>query len=362
MFLALNETNKVIPVRTTLPILSCVLIKAENEKLTLTSTDLEQTITTTLQSKTIQEGQVAVPNGKLLEIVSALPNNGEINVLIKEDFEIEINSSKGVYKIVGKDPSEYPETPKINQNQHLSLEGKELLDIIGSTLYAVSKDDLKPALCGIYFNIKENTITAVSTDGHRLVKLEKETKNKNNEGSIIVPGKFFTILKNNIKPSSEININISENHISVEEESQTTISRIIKESFPDFNSVIPENLEHKATIETKELIEAIKRVSIFSNKTTRQIIINFNSNEITISTEDKETRSSAKEHIVCEYSGAELTVAYNSQYIKEVLQNINDNTAEIFFSGPLTAAVFKPKRKQEGTKTTSLLMPLRTQQ
>ena len=362
LFLALNETNKVIPLRTTLPILSCVLIEAENEKLTLTSTDLEQTIKTTLQSKTMKEGVVAVPNGKLLEIVSALPNNGEINVLVKEDFEIEINSSKGVYKIIGKDPSEYPETPKVNQSQHLSLQGKELLDIINNTLYAVSKDDLKPALCGIYLNIKGNKIMAVSTDGHRLVKLEKETKNKNTEGSIIVPGKFFTILKNNIKTTNEIKINISENHISVEEEKQTTITRIIKESFPDFNSVIPESLEQKATIETNLLIEAIKRVSIFSNKTTKQIIINFNSNEITISTEDKETRSSAKEHIPCEYNGENLTVAYNSQYIKEVLQNINDNKVEVFFSGPLTAAVFKPQTKKEGTETTSLLMPLRTQQ
>jgi len=362
LFLALNETNKVIPIRTTLPILGCVLIKAEQEKLTLTSTDLEQTIVARLESKNIKTGEVAVPCGKLLEIVSALPNTGEINVLVKEDFEIEINSSKGIYKIIGKDPSEYPETPKVNKQQQISLQGQELLDIINSTLYAVSKDDLKPALCGIYFNIKEKTITAVSTDGHRLVKIEKETNQTNEEGSIIIPGKFFSVLKNNIKVNKELEINLSENHISIEDEQQTTITRIIKESFPDFNSVIPETLEKKATTNTEEFVAAIKRVSIFSNKTTKQIIVNFTTNEITISTEDKETRSSAKEHIPCEYEGEGLTVAYNSQYIKEVLQNINNSKVDMFFSGPLTAAVFKPHTEKEGTKNTSLLMPLRTQQ
>ncbi len=362
LFAALNETNKVIPIRTTLPILGCVLIKSNDEKLTLTSTDLEQTITTNLNSKNIQNGEVAVPCGKLLEIIGALPNTGEINVLVKDGFEIEINSSQGTYKIIGKDPAEYPEPPQIEQQQKILLDGQELLDIINNTLYAVSKDDLKPALCGIYFNIQDTQITAVSTDGHRLVKVEKTTKQTNEKGSIIIPGKFFTILKNNIKTNKEIYLKISENHISVENENQTTITRIIKESFPDFNSVIPDNLEQKAVVGTENLVAAIRRVSIFSNKTTKQIIINFNANEITISTEDKETRSSAKEHIECEYVGESLTVAYNSQYIKEVLQNINNSSVEMFFSGPLTAAVFKPKEQQRNTETTALLMPLRTQQ
>ena len=362
IFTALNETNKVIPLRTTLPILSCVLIVAKENELTLTSTDLEQTIKIKVEAKIIQTGEITVSNGKILEIVSALPNKGEINFSTKDDFEIEINSSQGVYKIVGKDPSEYPETPKINKEEQITIQGDELLSIINNTLYAVSKDDLKPALCGIYLNIEDKKITAVTTDGHRLVKMQKETTESNPRGSIIVPGKFFTILKNNIKLSSVVSINLSENHISVDQNKQTTISRIIKESFPDFNSVIPEDLNQKATVKTDELIAAIKRVSIFSNKTTKQIIITFNNNEMVISTEDKETRSSAKEHIECEYENENLSVAYNSQYIKEVLQNINDKEVEIFFSGALTAAVFKPKTVKESSDITALLMPLRTQQ
>ena len=123
IFTALNETNKVIPLRTTLPILSCVLIAAKENELTLTSTDLEQTIKIKIEAKIIQAGEITVSNGKILEIVSALPNKGEINFSTKDDFEIEINSSQGVYKIVGKDPSEYPETPKINKEEQITIQG-----------------------------------------------------------------------------------------------------------------------------------------------------------------------------------------------------------------------------------------------
>jgi len=299
LFNALNETNKVVPIRTTLPILSCVLIKASKNKITLIATDLEQTILSSLKGGVLEEGETALPCGRFLEIVAALPNE-EISINVEDDQEIEINSSQGVYKIMGKDPKEYPETPKTEKKQEILLKGYELLDIINNTLYATSKDDLKPALSGVYLNINEDKITAVSTDGHRLVKLKKTVSNKNPEGSIIVPGKFFSILKNGINPENDIKINISENHLDIQAGSNKIITRVIKEKFPDFNSVIPEELNIKAKINTEETIRGIKRVSIFSNKTTKQVLFSFNKNELTISTEDQETRSSAKEHLRCE--------------------------------------------------------------
>ena len=359
LFSALNETNKIIPIRTTLPILGCVLIKTTKEKIILTATDLEQTVITEVLAEVPEEGSIAVPGNRFMEIVAALPS-GPIEIASKEDKEVEISSPKGVYKIMGKEPSEYPETPQLNSNQKIKIKGKELLDIINNTLYAVSKDDLKPALCGIYLNIANNSIMAVSTDGHRLVKYEKEVEAQNPEGAIIIPGKFFSILKNNINITGEILINMSENHIEVTENNTTTITRIIKESFPDFNSVIPDQKNNKVTINSNDLNEAVKRVSIFSNKTTRQIILSFENNEIVVSTEDKETKSSAKEHIVCEFEGENVSVAYNAQYLREVVQHLDSNDINIFLGTPRTAAVFKPQKEKEKTKLTALLMPLRT--
>ena len=361
LFSALNETNKIIPIRTTLPVLSCVLIETRENKIILTATDLEQTVIAKIDTEVLEEGQVAVPGIRFLEIVSALPV-GPVEISTTEEKEIEISSPQGVYKIMGKEPSEYPETPKLNTEQQIKIKGKELLGIINNTLYAVSKDDLKPALCGIYLNLEEKSITAVATDGHRLVKYKKETEEKNPPGAIIIPGKFFSILKNNINTTGDVFINLSENHIDVTENNTTTITRIIKESFPDFNSVIPKQTENKATFTSLEVTEAIKRVSIFSNKTTRQIILSFENNELIISTEDKETRSSAKEHSPCEFKGNPTSMAYNAQYLKEVIQHIDSDSVEVFLGGSLTAAVFKPQQQQKQTKLTALLMPLRTKQ
>ena len=139
----LIEHQKVVPVRTTLPVLSCVLIEAQNNKTTFIATDLEQTIISSLDMEIQQEGKTAIPCARFVEIVSALPS-GALEVTTTKDQEIEISSTQGVYKIVGKDPLEFPETPKLQQEQQIKIKGNELLDIINNTLYAVSKDDLKP--------------------------------------------------------------------------------------------------------------------------------------------------------------------------------------------------------------------------
>ena len=198
IFSALSETNKIIPIRTTLPILSCVLVEVKKDKVVLTATDLEQTIITKIEADTITQGSIAVPGNRFIEIISAL-QSGALEISSNENHEIEISSPKGIYKIMGKEPSEYPETPSLEKTHEVKIKGNELIDIINNTLYAVSKDDLKPALCGIYFNINKNQIMSVATDGHRLVKFNKKIKDNNPEASIIIPGKFFSILKNNIK-------------------------------------------------------------------------------------------------------------------------------------------------------------------
>jgi len=355
---ALLENSKVVPARTTLPILSCVLIEAKNNKLTTKTTDLEQTMLVEVEGKIIEEGSAAVPIGKFIEIVSALKET-TVEVETKEQ-EMEINSDNGIYKITGKDFAEYPDLPQTKPLQTLSFSNEEFLSIIKSTTYAVSKDDLKPALCGVYLKIENQEATAVATDGHRLVKYKTKLKAKQETTtSIIVPAKFFNITKTKLEGEGEVKINISENHIDIQQKNSFLLSRIIKETFPDFNSVIPEKNPIKVKIEGKQLTEAIKRVSIFSNKTTKQIQIHFSENELTISTEDKESNSSGKEYIGCEHTGDQITTRYNGQYLKEAIDHLSSSDIEMYLSSAQTAAVLKPAKQKENTDQTALLMPLR---
>ena len=356
---ALIDVSKVVPTRTTLPILSCALFETDEDSLKIRSTDLEQTIIIKIKANILEQGKVAVPINKMLEIVSALKNsNIEFSSL---ENEVEINSENGLYKIPNKDYNEYPDMPELVSTQKLTLTNTELLNIINNTAYAVSRDDLKPALCGVYLNIEKNKATAVATDGHRLVKYEKQIQSKLEEQiSIIIPAKFLNIIKNSLNTSGSVDINISENHIDLTQNEKYLLSRIIKETFPDFNSVIPEDNPIKTRVKSKKILESIKRVSIFSNKTTKQIQLSFTENELTVLTEDKESNSSGKEYIECDHQGENINTRYNSQYLSEAISHINTEEVDIYLSSSQTAAVFKPTKKEDNSNHTALLMPLRS--
>ena len=359
---SLIEHNKVVPLRTTLPILSCVVLVAKKETLTLKTSDLEQTIISNQKIKIEKEGSVALPLGKLLEIVSALKEEG-LKISSNNDFLVEINSSQGVYKITGKEPEEFPETPTPQVKQTVTIKGEDFINIIDKAGYAASKDDLKPALCGVYFNFKENNIIAVATDGHKLVKHEQEVKeNTPKPLSIVLPVKFLNIIKTITEKKENIVVKIGENHAQTEQKNYTLITRTIKESFPDFNSVIPDNNKTIAEVNTKEIISCLKRVSIFSNKTTKQTILSFSSKGVTLSAQDIETSTSAKEHLDCVFSGEEITTSYNAKYLIDVIQHLEGEETNIYLNSALTAAVFQTKENKNNEKTTSLLMPIRINQ
>ena len=359
---SLIEHNKVVPLRTTLPILSCVVLVVKKETLTLKTSDLEQTIISDQTIKTEKEGAIALPIGKLLEIVSVLKDEN-IKISCNEDFLVEINSSQGVYKITGKTSEDFPETPTPQVKQTVRIKGEDFINIIEKSGYAASKDDLKPALCGVYFNFKENQITAVATDGHKLVKHEQEVKEKTTDSlSIVLPIKFLNIVKTITENKEEVVVKIGENHAQTEQKNFTLITRTIKEAFPDFNSVIPDNNKTVAEVDTQEIVDCLKRVSIFSNKTTKQTILSFSTKGVMLSAQDIETSTSAKEHLDCIFNGEEITTSYNAKYLMEVIQYLGGKKTNIYLSSALTAAVFQTKENKEKEKTTSLLMPIRINQ
>ena len=351
------EHQKVVPLRTTLPVLSCAYLKVEKQQLIIKTTNLEQTIISTNKIKNEKNGSVCLSMSRFYEIVSALPNE-EIKIKSNEDCLVEINSNQGTYKITGRETVEFPETEEENKKEELELLGKDFLDIIEKTGYATSKDDLKPVLSGVYIKIDLNKITSVATDGHRLVKYiqKKETKTTT---ALTIPYKFLRIIKTNIKKTEKIKIKVDENTLSTQQGKFQISTRIIKETFPDFNSVIPENNKTKAQVDVRVLTACVKRVSIFSNRITKQTLLSFSKNGVIVSAQDPENSTSAKEHIDCIYEGEDITASYNAKYLIEALQNNPTNTVNIFLSTALTAAILQPEEKEENEEITTLLMPLR---
>jgi len=353
---ALLHVSKIVPNRSTMPILNCAMFSVVSNRLIIKSTNLDTYISSEIEVAASEDGSICIPVIKLNEILSALPDC-ELNFSISSNGKITINNNIGNYSIMAHNPDEFPSEPILDAITNIDISSELMKNIIHSTLYATSKDELKPVLQGVLFYINNNSITAVSTDGHRLVKTTSSIAGDYNQ-KVIVPNKFLSALIDNLQSNKNISLQLSENHIMVQLENINIISRIIKEQYPDFESVIPYENNKEIHVDKNELINAVKRVSIFSNKTTKQISLSFSDGEATISTEDPDNVTSAKESIQCSYEGENIVIGYNALFLLEILKNQNGSEITIKLENSLTAGLFLSEPVNDEDKLT-LLMPTR---
>jgi len=353
---ALQKLSKATPTRSTLPILSCVLITATKEKTTLRSTDLEITVDLEISVSIEEEGSAAVPLKQLYDITNELTET-RITIIIDSKNKIEIKTNSGSYDLMGKQKEEFPATPKTNKTKKINMSGSILKKIIESTIFAVSKDDLKPSLTGVLFRFNSDGLTAVATDGHRLVKIiNKNYKTEGFNGDIVVPKKFLSYLSLYLK-DEDVLLSIGETHIKATINQDTIISRTINEVFPDYESVIPTDNNKSLEVDKNSVLGAIRRVSIFSNKSTHQVAFSMSEKNVFIHTEDPESSSRAKEEIVGIYKGEELTIGYNGEYLKDVISHVSGEGVFIKFNTPISATLFVGEKEE--INITMLLMPVR---
>ena len=355
---ALQKLAKASPLRSTLPSLSCFLIKTKDEKAVLKATDLEITIETTIPTSIEEPGIASLPIKTLLDITNELPET-RITFSVNENNNVKITTDLGEYNIMAKPPDEFPNTPKIQNSDKIAIEGKILKEIIDSSSFAVSRDELKPALTGVLFKISSEGVIAVSTDGHRLVKYKRNDYSTNSTiNDIIIPKKFLSYLSNHIS-GSDVILHIEENHMAAKIKDDIISTRIISESFPNYESVIPKDNNKRLTISKEDLLGAIRRVSIFSNKSTHQVVLDLSSTKCSITTEDPEKASKARESIPATYEGDPVLIGYNAEYLKDVITHVPNNEIVIDLNTPVSAALFSSSKKDENIESTMLLMPIR---
>ena len=356
---SLQSINRAVPARSTLPVLSCALFDLKDNKLVIRTTNLEVYISVILEVEESVSGKIAIPMNTLLDITTAMPEEF-LHFEISDIGKVNIKSTCGKYTIMGQTADEFPSEPNVIDANSLTFASNQLLDIIKNTMYATSRDEMKPVLQGVLLNIDSEGLTAVATDGHRLVRLKKfNLKTGSFKGSVVVPVKFLSLLKPFLDKEENLNINVGENHIQVETENVKISSRIIKDKYPDYESVIPKDNNFKLLVNKNDLTSSVKRVSIFSNKSTKQIALSLETNKLTISTEDPENITTGKETVECEYSGEPMTIGYNALYLGEVLKNQKTDTLNIMLKTPLSAGIFLPENQEGKEDKTTLLMPIR---
>ena len=352
---ALTTLSKITPNRTTLPVLSSALIKAQDSKITIRTTDLELEMTFVLRGTILKEGEVCAPIHKLLEITQNILDD-EVSIHVNETNRMRIKNSKGKYLVACTGTEEFPEE-RNNEDNTQKIATEFLSDTIKNTTYCCSKDELKPVLGGVLVSFSTSSVTSVATDGHRLTKFIYPQENTTTT-NIIVPQKFLNIISTGAINLKKAELSSTENYITIQTQQQTLSCRLITEKFPDYDAVIPQENSNTTTINTQEFLGAIKRVSLMSNKTTKQIILNISNNKIELSAEDHETGGSATEELFAQHQGEDLNIGFNSTLLLEILKHQKTEEINLLTSGPLNAALIQQK-EENTTQTTTLLMPIR---
>ncbi|MFC1549849.1 DNA polymerase III subunit beta [Candidatus Neomarinimicrobiota bacterium] len=357
---ALQKLSKATPSRSTLPILSFVLFKVDKKETVLRSTDLEITIVTKLPTTIEKTGQATIPLQTLLEITNELGDE-RITIATDDQNKVKLITDTGKYDLMGKAPEEFPALPDIDSQKSIGLSFETLKEIINTTSFAVSRDELKPALTGVYFKFEKEGLTAVATDGHRLVRcICKDFQAKEFIGDVIIPKKFLTLLSSLSSSDENTELSLGENHLTAELGDDTIYTRVIDERFPDFESVIPTDNEKELIIDRDVITGAVRRVSIFSNKATHQVALSLDENSIQITTEDPEKASSAKEDLPnSSYKGDALVIGYNASYLKDIIMHIDDKKIIAKLKTPISATLFYPEKPRDDRDITMLLMPIR---
>jgi DNA polymerase-3 subunit beta len=356
----LNKIGAVIPTRSTLPILENILFDLLNNTLTLTATDLEVSLTVSTQVKGSEDGKIAIPAKRLLDTIRALPENTTPNFSIDTTTnKIRITTENGEYALTGESAKEFPAVPPFKSTGEIAIDNATLRRMIHRTAFAVSTDELRPAMMGVLIQTKGNDLCAVATDGHRLVKhIHKAEKAGSLKRDIIVPAKALQLVNKSIE-SGNNTISINDTHIRFAFDNTILISRLIDESYPNYESVIPTDNKKELIVNRSSLADSIRRVALYASATTHQVRFDVKKGSLSVTAQDIDFGGEAKETVECKYNDDELEIGFNSTYVVDVLAHLDSEEISFKFSSPTRAGIVMPVNPKEGEEVLMLVMPVR---
>jgi len=355
----LSAINGVVASNPILPILENILVELEGNQLKLTASDLQTVMTTTLDVEGSENGAIALPAKLLLETLRSLP---EQPVTISADqgtFGAEISTKNGRFKLSGENPIDFPKIPEVSKNQSIEVSALVLGEAIANTLLAVSNDDMRPAMTGVLIQMNPEYTNFVATDGHRLVRYRRTDIQTPQASSLILPKKALALLKSTLPTDdSNVTVEFSQSNAFFNFQSIQLICRIIDERFPEYENAIPKQNDNIVTINRLEFLSSVKRISIYSNKTTHQIRLKITSNKLTLSAEDLDYSNEANEVLTCEYKGNDMEIGFNAKLISELLGNLSAKFVDLKLSEPNKAGLIIPSDQDENEDILLLVMPV----
>ena len=354
----LQHINGVINANTVLPILEDFLFEVEAGKLTVVATDLETVMRIQLDIEAKESGKVCIPAKILMDSLKNIPDQ-PLTFTIDKNFGIEITSDNGKYKVMGENPDNFPKEPTADDTTSFTMPSSALVTAINKTLFAVSNDDLRPAMTGVYFELDKTFIQFVATDAHRLVRYKRTDVSCPRADSFIVPRKPLNLLKSALPDNEdEITVSYNSNHLFVKHGTTQMSCRLIDARFPDYKVVIPTDNPYKLVLDKSLFQSALRRISVFSNKSTNQVALNISGSELQLAAQDVDFSFEGNERMRCQYDGEDLTIAFNARFLIEMLNAADTGEVKIELSTPTKAGILKPTEAEEGEDLLMLVMPL----
>ena len=357
----LNSISGVITSNPVVPILENVLFEIENGNLLITASDLQTSVLVELQVESKEDGSVAIPAKILIETLKNLPEQPVTFSIDEQNYNIEINSDNGRYKLAGENSADFPKVPEVNDGYSSVLHSSVLHSAISNTIFSTSTDELRPAMTGVFFKLSSQSCSFVSTDGHRLVKyIRTDVKGDEVEHDMILPRKSLNLLKSILptEKSSEIKLEFNAANAFFSFENVKMVCRLIDERYPDYENVIPGDNSNIITLDKSDILSSLKRISIYANKTTNQVRLKISGSEILISAEDLDFSNEANERISCEHDGDDIEIGFNAKFLIEMLSNLTSEKISFKLSEPNKAGLIVPGEISDEEDITMLVMPV----
>ncbi|WP_033957966.1 DNA polymerase III subunit beta [Psychroserpens jangbogonensis] len=343
----------------TLPILDNFLFELKDSKLTVSASDLETTMSSTLDVESDEDGSIALPARLLLDTLKTFPEQ-PLTFVVEENNTVEISSNHGKYALAYADGKEFPKAVELDNPSTTAIAGDILATAISKTIFAAGNDDLRPVMSGVFFQFSTEGLTFVATDAHKLVKYTREDVKADQVAEFIMPKKPLNLLKGILATSDDaLTIEYNDSNAKFTFENSILVCRLIDGKYPNYEAVIPKENPNKLTIDRTQFLNSVRRVSIFSNKTTHQIRLKIAGSELNISAEDIDYSNKAEERLTCDYQGDDMQIGFNSRFLTEMLNNLSADQVQLEMSLPNRAGILTPiDGLDEGEQVTMLVMPV----
>ena len=360
----LTKIIPAVPTRTPMPILENFLFEIKDGLLTIYATDLEISLKSSINIVTEENLSIVIPAKLLYDVLRSLGDT-TVHFDVSGNGKLNLTTDNGKYTISYLDSDEFPEIPSFPEENvsddlaEISINGLNLKEALDKTSFAMSKEEMRPAMMGTLFEFTEDGLRFVTTDGHRLVNLLIKDVGTEINNQYIVPEKAISVLQK-VLDEKDVKLYMSKTHISFKLSDIELITRLIGQKYPDYKSVIPLENEFDLKIETKEIHNAIRRMMLFSTSNTRRVKFSITENNLEISAEDLDIGASGQEKILCQYGGEPIDIGFNSAYVNDILSHLHEEKEIIFkLHSPTKAVLILPSVNADGQELMMLLMPVR---